>query len=164
MAAKGKFTFRKIRQTLPNGIVKTVEMIDHPGAVLIVPFLSPRRIILLRQFRPTLNKYIYEFPCGTIDPRESPLRCAKRELIEETGYAATRVSKLGCLYPAPGYTNEIIYVYQADQLTPAEAQQDDDEIIETMVVSRRDLHKMLKQGDLQDSKTVAALVLCGWLK
>lgn len=161
---KGKFSFRKVQQTLPNGVVKTVEMIDHPGAVLIVPFLSPRRIVLLKQYRPTLRSYIYELPCGTIDPREKPLACAKRELIEETGFASKDFKKLGRLYPAPGYTNEIIHVYQAQSLQPSQAERDDDEIIETLVISRRDLHKMLERGQLQDSKSVAAFALCGWLK
>lgn len=160
---KGKFKYRVCRKQLPNGLTKQFRMIDHPGAVLIVPFMDARNIILLRQYRPALGKYLFELPCGTIDPRESPLVCAKRELIEETGYKGAKFSKLGKIYPAPGYTNEIIYLYQAQQLTPWQAEKDQDEIISIRIVSRSEIKSMVIHRKINDAKTICALVYCGWL-
>lgn len=161
---KGKFTFRQVQKKLPNGLTVTMPLVDHPGAVLIVPFLSTRRIVILNQYRATLGKSIFELPCGTLDPQETPLKCAKRELIEETGYQAATWKKLGNLYPAPGYTNEIIHVYQAHDLSAASAEADDDEIIETKIVSRPEILALIQTGRLSDSKSIAALVQCGWFK
>jgi len=160
---KGKFTVQTLERMLPNGILKRMDMVDHPGAVLIVPFVSETRIILLQQYRPTLDKFIFELPCGTIDPNESALRCAKRELVEETGFGARKLSKLGELYPAPGYTNEIIYVFQAENLFASVAQKDDDEIIQTLEISSAEIKQMITSGRLCDAKSIAALALCGWL-
>jgi ADP-ribose pyrophosphatase len=160
---KGKFKYLICDKKLPNGQTKRFRMIDHPGAVLIVPFMDEARIILLRQFRPALGKYLYELPCGTIDPNESPLVCAKRELIEETGYKGGTFAKLGEIYPAPGYTNEIIYLYKAGQLKAHEAEKDPDEIITTKVVDRSQIKSMFSSRKINDAKTICALVYCGWL-
>ncbi len=160
---KGKFKYLVRQEKLPNGFIKMVRMIDHPGAVLIVPFINLKTIILLRQYRPVFGKYLYELPCGTIDPRESPLVCAKRELIEETGYKGKRFSKLGEIYPAPGYTNEIIYLYKADQLTVEQGQKDDDEIISIQMVNQAEIKSMVSRQKIKDAKTLCALAYCGWL-
>src|SRR3989338_2554443 len=99
---------QKVR--LPNGRRKIIEKIIHPGAALIVPFLKNNRIILLKQYRPVFGKYLYELPAGTLAKRESPYRCAMRELREETGFKAGFLRKVGVIYPAPGYATEEIYV------------------------------------------------------
>ena len=106
---KGRvFSLFKQKRRLPNGYVIELDIIKHPGAVLIIPFLNPRSMIMLRQFRPVLNKYIFELPAGTINISERPLACAHRELIEETGYAAKKMILLGKIYPVPGYSTEKI--------------------------------------------------------
>lgn len=161
--AKGKFTYLERDQKLPNGVIKRLRMIDHPGAVLIVPFIDKNNIIVLRQYRPTLGAYLFELPCGTIDPRESPLVCAKRELIEETGYKGGAFSKLGEIYPAPGYTNEKIYLFKAERLTPQTAEQDEDEIISTRIVNRSEIKSMLARRKIHDAKTICAFAYCGWV-
>lgn len=161
---KGKYTFKTVRQELPNGLIKRVEMIDHPGAVLIVPFISSRKVVLVRQYRPTFKRYLYEFPCGTLDPGESPLTCARRELAEETGYGGRQFRKLGEIYPAPGYTNEIIHLYTARELHPQTAECDDDEIITVRLLSRAQIQDMVAQHKIKDAKTICALALCGWLR
>src|SRR3990167_3555163 len=83
------------RMRLPNGYMATFEIVKHPGAALIVPFLNKDKIIMLRQLRPVINSYIYELPAGTLGKRESPLSCARREIVEETGYSAKRFTLVG---------------------------------------------------------------------
>ena len=93
---------------LPNGYLATFEIVKHRGAVLIVPLLANNKVILLRQLRPVIGRYIYELPAGTLEKQESPLACAKREIIEETGYRAKKITKLGEIFPVPGCSTEKI--------------------------------------------------------
>lgn len=148
---------------LPNGRRTDLDMIEHPGAVLIVPFLDARRIILLRQYRATIKRYLYELPAGTLNRGEMPLACARREVVEETGFAAARFAYLGRIVPVPGYADEKIFIYKATHLTPAYRARDDDEIIRTLVVTRLQVRRLLKSRRLEDAKTIAALAFCGWL-
>jgi ADP-ribose pyrophosphatase len=98
------------RRRLPNGYVLDLEIIRHPGAVLLVPFLNQDTVILIRQFRPVIHSYIWELPAGTLHARESYLACARRELREEIGYQAGVLKRIGYIYPAPGYTTERIVI------------------------------------------------------
>lgn len=93
---------KRKKTVLPNGHRIEIELVDHPGAVVIIPFLSRDKIILLRQFRPVIKKYLYELPARTKERSESALRCARREIIEETGYAPRRLTRLGFIYSVPG--------------------------------------------------------------
>lgn len=160
--AKKKFILKSERRRLPNGLTLTVRMIDHPGAVLMVPFLNTRRVIMLRQYRPALRDYLYEFPCGTLDAGERPLTCARRELAEEAGFGARSWKKLGEVFTAPGFTNEKIHLYAATDLFPRQAARDADEIIEVLEFSRADIKALAARGRLRDAKTLSALALCGW--
>ncbi len=87
--------------SLPNGYIVKMDVIKHIGAALIVPFINRDKVILLRQYRPVIKKYLYELPAGTVEKGETPLTCAKRELTEETGYAAGKFTLLGacCITP-----------------------------------------------------------------
>ena len=152
-----------MKRKLPNGYVATYEMIKHPGAALIVPFLADGKIVMLKQLRPVIGKYIYELPAGTVDRGESPLSCAKREIIEETGYAAKRFKLIGSIYPVPGYSTEKIFIYRADGLRKTVHIAEEDEVIETSVFSRGEIKKLFKSGKIMDAKTIAALAFCGWL-
>lgn len=136
-------------------------MIEHPGAALIVPFLSSDRIVFLRQYRVVMKKELYELPAGTKDKGESPLACARRELPEETGYSARKIKKLGFIYPVPGYSTEVIHIFKAEGLKPQKAEQDFDEIIRTVVLSRAQVRKLFRQGKIHDAKTICALAFCG---
>lgn len=151
------------RQSLPGGRHVTVEYINHPGAVLIAPFLSPDRVVLLRQYRPVIKSWLYEFPAGTIEPDEKPLACARREIIEETGYRAGILRKLGRIYPVPGYSTEIVTMFAAERLTAVGMACEDDEVIEPQIFSKKDIRALFAQGTLIDAKTICALALCGWL-
>ena len=151
------------QQRLPNGYLATFEMIEHPGASLIVPFLARDRIIMLRQLRPVIDSYIYELPAGTLDRNETPLSCARREIIEETGYSARRFTLLGKVYPVPGYSTERIYLYRAEGLRRQVHAPEKDEVIEPHVFTRAAIRKLFKAGKITDAKTIAALAFCGWL-
>ena len=159
-----KFLHVKTRTTkLPNGLTMNVELVDHPGAVLIVPFLTSGKVLLLRQFRPVIGAFIFELPAGTLEPGEQPLACARREVIEETGYAAKKLTRLGVVYPVPGYSTEKIIMYRADGLTLRGAACEPDEVIETLAVTRTTVRQLFRVGKIIDAKTICAFAHCGWL-
>jgi ADP-ribose pyrophosphatase len=160
----GRFlTVEQRSAVVPGGRSVQVECVRHPGAVLIVPFLSPQRIILLRQYRPVIGDWLYELPAGTLEEGEKPLACARREIIEETGYRAGLMRRLGRIYPVPGYSTEIITMFAAERLTPVGMACEDDEIIEPLIFKKKDVRELLLRGRLIDAKTICALALCGWL-
>jgi len=148
---------------LPNGKVKNVEMVKHPGAVVIVPFLSQSEVILLRQFRPVINRYIYELPAGTLEPDERTSTCARMELQEETGYKAKKLIRLCALYPVPGYSTEKLVLYKAEGLTPSGLTCEEDEVIETRIFKKNQIKELFYSGKINDAKTICGLVMCGWL-
>jgi len=141
----------------PNGHKTILEIIKHPGAVLIVPFISKNSIILLKQYRPVIKEYIWELPAGTLDKNENIIKCAKRELEEETSYRAKVLTKIGYIYPAPGYTTEKIWVFKAKTLYRVFAECEADEIIEPVILSLRQVKKMYSSGKIKDAKTLCAL-------
>jgi 8-oxo-dGTP pyrophosphatase MutT (NUDIX family) len=153
--------FNLIREnvTLDNGATTDLDFVEHPGATAIVPFLNASRVILLKQYRHALKDYIWEIPAGTLDPDESPLNCAKRELIEETGYSAGQWQKLGEITPVPGYSDERIHIYLASALKPARQQLDKDEIIRVHEIEFKAAVEMIKRGEIQDAKSITGLLL-----
>lgn len=148
---------------LPHGYVATFETIKHPGAALIVPFISRDKIIMLRQLRPVIKSYIYELPAGTLNKGESTLSCARREIVEETGYSAKKFTLLGRIYPVPGYSTEKILIYKAEGLVKRHHEVEPDEVIEACVFTRSKIRKLFKAGRIVDAKTICALAFCGWL-
>jgi ADP-ribose pyrophosphatase len=151
--------------TLDNKVTTDVEFIQHPGATAIIPMIDTTHIILLNQYRHALRKYIWEIPAGTLDPGESVMSCARRELIEETGLAADQWHSLGEITPVPGYSDERIHIFLATDLQPAERHLDEDEIIQVHQVAREEAFEMLRRGDIQDAKSIAGLFLAfEWLK
>ncbi|MDD3345551.1 MAG: NUDIX hydrolase [Candidatus Omnitrophica bacterium] len=140
-----------------------IPLIRHPGAALIVPFFDERNVIILRQFRPAIGKYLYELPAGTLEAGESPAACARRELQEEAGYKAGRISRLGCIYPVPGYSTEKIFIYKACRLIPASRSPEKDEVIRVEKASRGRVVALFRSGKINDAKTICAFAFCGWL-
>jgi len=130
----------------------------HPGAVAILPFDAKGRVLMIRQFRPAANDWMLEIPAGTLEKGEAPLACAKRELIEEIGFAAKKWTKLGAIFTAPGFCTERIHLYKAWDLKPAFAEKDEDEHIELAAMSMADVRKAIKQGKICDAKTMSALM------
>ena len=159
--------FELIREnvTLENGTTTDVEFIEHPGATAVIPFLDDKRIVLLKQYRHALKKYIWEIPAGTLDPQEEIISCAKRELIEETGYSAAQWHRLGEITPVPGYSDERIHIFLATELQPADQNLDEDEVIQVQAVDFLKALEMMGDGEIQDAKSIAGLFLASqWLK
>lgn len=147
----------------PDGII-TRPCIHHPGAVLLVPERDAESVVLLRQFRYAVAEWIWELPAGTCEPNEDPLATAKRELVEETGYTASHVSKLSQFWPAPGLTDEVMTVFRCRGLQPAHAERDQGEMIEVHMCSRADVANLVASGTLRDAKSLLGLQLAGWLQ
>jgi ADP-ribose pyrophosphatase len=144
---------------LPNGIVKNREVIRHPGAAAMVPVFDNGHIALIKQFRHAVGDYLWEIPAGTLEPKETPLECAQRELVEEIGYKATQFEKLTEILPAPGYTDEHIHIFLATGLTKAAQNLDDDEVLELRPTPFDETLEMIMEGKIQDAKTITGLLL-----
>jgi ADP-ribose pyrophosphatase len=142
---------------LPNGGRTELELLAHPGASAVVPFLDSERIVLLRQYRFAAGGAIWEIPAGKRDPGEDPETCARRELAEETGFQARRWAALGRVLTAPGFTDECIHLFRADDLTAGPHAREPSELIELHEVSLAKALEMIRAGDIIDAKTIAAL-------
>src|SRR5262249_23665782 len=104
------------RVRLPNGAETDLEMVRHPGASAVVPFITPDEVLLIRQFRYAAGGFILEVPAGTLHPGEPPDACARREVEEESGYRAGRLEPLGSILTTPGFTDEVIHLFAAHDL------------------------------------------------
>jgi len=157
LLASRVFTVRHERWRAPDGSVFERDTVTHPGAVAIVPVSNDGKILMIRQFRPAIGDWLLEIPAGTLEKGEKPLACAKREIVEETGFAARKWTALGKIYPAPGFCSELIHLFVASNLRPAFAEQDEDEHIELAQMSPAQLGKALRAGEIHDAKTLSAL-------
>lgn len=159
---KGKrLSVEKKTVALPGG--REVERIlVHPGnAVAILPIREDRKCVLVRQYRFAIGDYICEAPAGTLEPGESPLETARRELIEETGLRADTFIDRGLIVTTPGFSDERIYLFEARDLTPStDYGKDEDEVIEVRHVLLHDLPKMVMDGRISDAKTIALIFRC----
>lgn len=148
------------RVELPDGRTSVREWIDHPGAAAVVPLFEDGTTILLRQFRYPTGKVMVEVPAGKCDvPGEDPEEVARRELAEETGWRADRFSRLASLYPCIGYSSERIAFFLARTLSPGDARPEEHEFLETFRVPLTEAVRMALDGEIDDMKTVAALLL-----
>ena len=156
---KGKvFELVSENVTFNTGSTSKMDIIRHPGASAIIPLSDNNMVILLRQYRHAMGKYIWEIPAGTLGKNEDPLDCAKRELTEETGYDANLWQQIGEIIPAPGYSDERIHLFLAAGLESKKQNLDENEILEVYAVKLSDAYKMIFNGEIQDSKTIAGLL------
>lgn len=142
---------------LSNGQTAQREHIIHPGAVVIIPLLPDGRFLIERQFRYPLQQVMIEFPAGKIDPNEDKLTCAKRELLEETGYHTTHWQYLGMMHPAIAYSNEMIHIYLARNLIAGKAQPDHGELLEVSTMHLEQMKAAVFAGEITDAKTITCL-------
>ncbi len=151
------------RVRFPNGSEGELEMVRHPGASAVVPFLSDPtgddpQLLLIRQYRYAAEGYLYEIPAGRLDPGEEPAACAARELREETGCTAQHVEHLYTVYTTPGFTDEKIHIFMAVGLTRGESATEADEFleVETMTLSRA--LELVRTGEIKDGKTAVGIL------
>ncbi len=143
---------------LENGRLTEREIVEHPGAVAIVALDGDDNAILVRQFRKAAEKKLLEIPAGTLEAGEEPIACARRELIEETGYRAECLEQVGGLYTSPGFCTEYIHLYLATGLKKGLSAPENDEAIETIKVPLSDIPAMVSQGEICDGKSIAGLL------
>ncbi|MCX8202049.1 MAG: NUDIX hydrolase [Candidatus Caldarchaeum sp.] len=141
-----------------DGLEMVREVVVHPGAVAIVPFVDDDRVVLVEQYRYAADRWLLEVPAGTIED-ESPEICAARELEEETGFRAKSLKKIAAFYLAPGYSTELLHVFIAGDLEPSRPAPEQDERIRTHVFGFAETLEMVKNGKIVDAKTIAALLM-----
>lgn len=143
----------------PSGEKSTYDLVRHPGAVAILPIDTTGELLLIRQWRRSVQEILIELPAGTIDPGEEPAACAAREVREETGFQAGSLVPLGGFYTAPGFCNEYIHLFLATDLSYAPLIAEDTEDIDLFPLSLKEALLFVVQGKIRDSKTIAALLL-----
>jgi len=146
------------RVTLPNGNAVELDIVRHPGAVAVVPFVSKSEVLLIRQYRHAAGGTILEVPAGKLDPGERPIACAARELEEEAGCRAGRLVELGWIWTTPGFTDERIFLFAAFDLEPVPHRRDADEVIETVRMGLDEALGLVWRGELNDAKSSLALL------
>jgi ADP-ribose pyrophosphatase len=146
----------------PSGKEAQRELVEHPGSVVIVPVTADGKVLFIRQFRYATGDYLLELPAGLIDEGEDPLESAKRELIEEVSYEVGTIRELCKVYISPGYTEEMTTIYLAEDCTPVEADDDEDEPIQLFPIPLTDIQAMLTPGgaDAVDAQTLLGML---WL-
>jgi ADP-ribose pyrophosphatase len=135
------------------------EIVVHPGAVVILPFFDDKTILLIRNRRYAIGEILLELPAGTLEAGESPMNCAGRELQEETGYLATRIKPLLNFYSSPGILTERMYAYAASGLKKTSPVLEEGEEIEVFSVEFAQAVSMIRDGQIQDGKTIATLLM-----
>ena len=147
----------------PDGSVGQLEMVRHPGASAIVPFVSDPtgedpQILLIKQYRYAAEEFLYEIPAGRLDPGEAPPECAKRELKEETGCTAQQMEFLFTMFTTPGFTDERIHVFLARGLERGEAAREADEFMTVETVTLSSALRFIQEGRIKDGKTALSIL------
>jgi ADP-ribose pyrophosphatase len=151
------FSFVSEDVTLPNGSRTELAMVRHPGSTAVVPLFDDGTVLMERQYRHAVGKYLLEIPAGTMEPGENPLACAGRELEEETGYIAEQFFELSKVDIIPAYSDERIHVFLARGLKQSEQRLDKDEIIEIMKYPFEGTLELIERGQISDALTILAL-------
>jgi len=155
------FNIDRDRVTMPNGRTITVDIVRHSKSVVVAPVPEPGKLILIRQYRYPVNKFLWELPAGSVDAGEQPEQAARRECHEEIGLVPQTVVRLAALYPTPGYCDEEMIFFRVSGLETSDEQAhvDEDEDIEVKTFELRDVREMVRRGEIVDMKTVVALTL-----
>jgi ADP-ribose pyrophosphatase len=157
---KGRaFTIRRDHLRTPDGHETDFDIVEHHGSVVILPIDESGNLVLVRQYRHAAEQDLLELPAGTLEPGEDPLHCARREIREETGFAAEQFQKVGKFYLAPGYSTELMFVYIATDLHPAPLPPDEDEFLKVETFSVSKVFDLAAEGKIPDAKSLAAFFL-----
>lgn len=140
----------------PNDEKVIHTVVKHPGAAVIIPIDVNGDLVMIKQFRPAINDWIIEFAAGTIEEGEELLACAERELAEECGLAAKKWQYIGNIVASPGFCDEMMHCYLCSELMPADAEMDEDEVIETFSMSPEEFEHAVVSQEISDAKTIAA--------
>ena len=146
----------------PGGVEATREIVEHHGSVVVIPRLPNGNIVMVRQYRYAIQGHLWELVAGSMDPGESVIRAARRELEEETGYRARSVKRLFSFFPSPGFLTEQMHLVEARDLTLVEASPEDDERIEVAEFSKIQLNSLLRDNKIADGKTLVGLLWDRW--
>lgn len=156
---KGKIiNLRRDTVTVKNG-TSIREIVEHKGGAVLAAITNQGKMVMIKQFRKPAERVIFEVPAGKIDPGEDPLETGKRELKEETGYTANTVKLLTKMYPTVGYSEEVLYIYLCTGLTLGATKFDYNEAIDIEEHSIDDLYKMAMEGQIEDAKTIVAILM-----
>ncbi|MCS7233835.1 MAG: NUDIX hydrolase [Synergistetes bacterium] len=156
---KGKILNLRVDEVIfDDDRTATREIIEHNEAIVVVPVLDDKKIVMVKQYRYAVGEELLELPAGTLEKGETPIECAKRELLEETGYRAQKVEELTSFYSSPGFCTEKIYLFLATGLEKKEQKLDSDERIKVEIHSVEDLKEKIKTGNLRDAKSVAGIL------
>ncbi|XOK63807.1 NUDIX hydrolase [Paenibacillus elgii] len=142
---------------LPNGAEATREIVKHPGAVAVLALTPDDRMIVVEQYRKPLEKSQVEIPAGKLDAGENPIDAAKRELEEETGYTAGSIRHISSFYTSPGFADEILHLYAAEQLVKGQANPDEDEFLEIEELTLEQAQAYIREQRISDAKTIMAV-------
>lgn len=153
-----RFRVERLRTTLPDGRRFDREVVRHPGAVVILPLLDDGRVVLLRNYRPTVERLLIELPAGTCEPGEPLIETARRELAEETGFQAEQLDPLMAFYPSPGIIDEQMHVFVARKLTPGTQRLDSGEHLQPFVADWNEIASLLDAKRIEDAKTLTVLL------
>jgi ADP-ribose diphosphatase len=152
------FGVRRDEVLEPTGVRTRREVITHPGSVVVLPVLADNRLLLIQQYRYATKTFLWELVAGRMDPGESVKRAAARELREETGYRAKKLSVFLDVFPTPGFLEERMYILLAEGLTAGPAQPEEDEKIISRAFTIDELKQMMKTGKLRDAKSIAGIL------
>lgn len=152
------FQLRREMVIEPGGVQAERDIIVHPGSVVVLPVLPDGRILLIRQYRHSVGEFLWELVAGRKEPGETPVAGARRELIEETGYAAKRFRKLMRVVPTPGFVNEWMWIFAAEGLTPGAAHPEEDERITPRIFTLKQAAQMIERGTLRDAKSICGIL------
>ena len=157
------------RVRYPDGSEAELDIVRHPGASAVVPFLSDPegedpQVLLLRQYRYAADGYLYEIPAGRLDPGESPAECAARELKEETGCTAKKIEPLITMVTTPGFTDERIHLFMATDLTHGQAAREADEFADVVIMRLSEALELVQRGEIPDGKTALGLLYAAGFK
>ena len=156
-------SLRRDTVKIRDGKVAIREIVEHGGAVGIIAFTDEGKIILVRQFRKATGRELIEIPAGTLERGEDPIKCASRELEEETGYVASEIRHIISFYLAPGYSTEIMHIFHASGLQKTRQKLEEDVAVELIDVELDEAISMVRRNEIEDAKTITSLLAIKFL-